>query len=111
VLERIRERLASMHTGGHPAFTASFGLTDSTRAATLEQLLHLADTALYDAKENGRDRITISDATRDKTTAPAVLEDAAGDSAAPTGRRARLVPTLHDGADEEDLRPSGFEIR
>ena len=26
----MRERLAQSHTGGHPAFTASFGVTDST---------------------------------------------------------------------------------
>jgi diguanylate cyclase (GGDEF)-like protein/PAS domain S-box-containing protein len=109
VLERIRERLAAATGGDHPAFTASFGLTDSTRAEALEQLLHLADTALYEAKEAGRDRITISDATGDKTTGPVVLEDA-GDGAF-TGRHTGLATSLHNSADEEDPQPSGFEIR
>ena len=109
VLERIRERLAAAHTGGHPAFTASFGITDSTCAESLEQLLHLADTALYDAKEAGRDRITISDDTRESGTSPVLLDDEAGSG--PTIRRGGAVPSLLGSAEEEDPQPSGHEIR
>jgi diguanylate cyclase (GGDEF)-like protein/PAS domain S-box-containing protein len=106
VLERIRTRLAESHTGNHPAFTASFGLTDSTRADTLEQLLQLADTALYAAKEAGRDRVVINDDRPDTTAPPAAANS---DPSRPRGRNS-FVP-LHPAVDEEDPQPSGFEIR
>ena len=40
-------------------FTASFGVTDSTRASALQDLIRLADMGLYASKAGGRDRITI----------------------------------------------------
>ena len=55
-LERVRARLAASHAGGHPSFTASFGLTDSTCGATLEQIILAADACLYASKEGGRHR-------------------------------------------------------
>ena len=61
VLERIRANLAQVVSGGQIPFTASFGVTDSTKAETLQELVHLADLALYASKNNGRDRITVSD--------------------------------------------------
>jgi len=88
VLERIRERLAAAHTGGHPAFTSSFGMTDSTCAESLEQILHLADAALYDAKDAGRDCIMISDAGREVASGPVVLDEEAG-----TARSTPLTPS------------------
>jgi diguanylate cyclase (GGDEF)-like protein/PAS domain S-box-containing protein len=106
-LERIRERLLQAHGGDHPAFTASFGVTDSTRATALEQLLQLADTALYTAKEDGRDRIAISDATAGESARPVVLDDSDERSL----HRARSTTSLHASHDEEDPQPSGFEIR
>lgn len=109
VLERIRTRLAESHLGGHPAFTASFGITDSTRAKTLEELLQLADAALYAAKEAGRDRIITSDATSNAASfAPA------GSARSRTPRPATapaVIPQMHAGSDQEDPRPSGLEIR
>jgi diguanylate cyclase (GGDEF)-like protein/PAS domain S-box-containing protein len=96
-LERIRERLSQAHGGDHPAFTASFGVTDSTRATALEHLLQLADIALYTAKEDGRDRISVSDATGDRTHRPTVLHD---DGA-----------SLYGAHGDEEPHPSGFEIR
>jgi len=109
VLERIRERLAAAHTGGHPAFTSSFGMTDSTCAESLEQILHLADAALYDAKDAGRDCIMISDAGREVASGPVVLDEEA--SGAPSIHPADTFPPLHGGAEEEDPLPSGHEIR
>ncbi|MDP9260066.1 MAG: diguanylate cyclase, partial [Actinomycetota bacterium] len=103
VLERIRERLAAATGGDHPAFTASFGLTDSTRADGLEHLLQLADAALYNAKEAGRDRIAISDATRDKTKGPVLLEED-GDGTL-MGRHTDPASSLHTATDEEDPQP------
>ena len=109
VLERIRSRLAGSHDGGHPAFTASFGLTDSTRADTLDQLLQLADAALYAAKESGRDRIVINDARPDEPTTAAAPETS--DRSAPRAHGRGSFAPLHPGIDEEDPHPSGLEIR
>ena len=53
VLERIRERLVEAHAGDHPAFTASFGVTDSTRAETLEELLKFADAGALRGQGGG----------------------------------------------------------
>ena len=57
VLERLRTRLSSSHTGQHPRFTASFGVTDSSHAETIQELVQIADAALYAAKNEGRDQI------------------------------------------------------
>ena len=60
VLERVRARLAeSVAQGGGPAFTASFGVTDTSCAAELEGLLRIADAGLLRAKSEGRDRIVV----------------------------------------------------
>lgn len=60
VLERVREALAlTATTGNTPFFTASFGVTESTAAASMEELLRLADAALFQAKRQGRNRIVI----------------------------------------------------
>jgi diguanylate cyclase (GGDEF)-like protein/PAS domain S-box-containing protein len=61
VCERIREVLAQSHHGGHPPFTASFGVTDSSAATSLQRLVQLADRALYLSKNGGRDQVTIAD--------------------------------------------------
>ena len=61
VLERVRTRLVGDADGTHPAFTASFGVADSTMGETLERLIMLADSALYVSKKSGRDRVTIAD--------------------------------------------------
>ncbi len=61
VLERVRSSLALAHQGGHTPFTASFGVTDSTKAETLQELIQLADVGLYMSKAAGRDRISIAD--------------------------------------------------
>ena len=103
----MREHLVESNSGEHPAFTASFGLTDSTCARSLEELLKLADARLYEAKAAGRDRISISDGR--SATGP-VLLDAREDTFGTVERR-RPATTLHSDADDEEPRPSGLEIR
>jgi diguanylate cyclase (GGDEF)-like protein/PAS domain S-box-containing protein len=106
VLERMREYLVESNSGEHPAFTASFGLTDSTCAHSLEELLKLADASLYEAKAAGRDRISISD---DRSASGPVLLDAREEGFATVQRR--RPTSLHSDADDEEPRPSGLEIR
>lgn len=58
--ERLRENLALALAGGSvPAFTCSFGVTDSTAGRTLGELVEVADVALLSAKRDGRNRIMV----------------------------------------------------
>jgi diguanylate cyclase (GGDEF)-like protein/PAS domain S-box-containing protein len=110
VLERIRTILADTHTGGgHPPFTASFGVTDSTRADTLDDLIRLADLGLYAAKEAGRDSITISETLPEAPDLTVVPEPAKGNGEPARARRRR--PAIHEAAQEDDPQASGHEIR
>jgi len=62
--ERLRLRIAESIHAGHPAgpVTASFGVSClSGKTATLRQLIEASDAALYRAKQNGRNRVEISD--------------------------------------------------
>lgn len=61
VMERIRAELERALEGGRVQFTASFGVTDSSRAETLQELIQLADLGLYQAKALGRDRVMIGE--------------------------------------------------
>jgi diguanylate cyclase (GGDEF)-like protein/PAS domain S-box-containing protein len=86
VLERVRAALADDHHGTHPAFTVSFGVSDSTMADRLDRLVQLADYALYASKNGGRDRVTIAN----PLWSPAELE-------APNGNgRSTKHPVFHD---------------
>ncbi len=56
-VERVRDRLArELRRRSAPAFTASFGVTDSQRDLPLEAIVGVADMALYRAKAEGRNR-------------------------------------------------------
>jgi diguanylate cyclase (GGDEF)-like protein len=137
VLDRIRHSLEAAHTGTHPRFTVSFGVTDSTAAASMEQLFQIADEALYQSKQDGRDRVTVADGHSEDGTlgeAPAdvVVEmnghhdagQANGDGGKraangngravrkpATPRRRTKTPALHEAADEPEPRATGLEIR
>lgn len=61
LVERIRENLVLALTGSNSApFTASFGVSDTTMADDLEQLVALADHSLLEAKRQGRDRVIVA---------------------------------------------------
>ena len=60
--ERLREALAlTTQAGGSPRFTASYGVAPAHGHVGLDELLSNADTALYYAKQTGRDRAAVFD--------------------------------------------------
>jgi diguanylate cyclase (GGDEF)-like protein len=62
VVDRLRAALAQAHLlSNTPIFTASFGIADSTMARDRETIVRLADEALYQSKQAGRDRCTVAD--------------------------------------------------
>lgn len=62
VVHRIREALAeTLERAGLPGFTASYGLADSSFGADFEHVFRFADHALFQAKDQGRDRLIIAD--------------------------------------------------
>ncbi len=62
ILERLRERLALALTAGSvPAFTASFGVTQSDPLNTFDEIVATADNALLAAKAQGRNRVNLAD--------------------------------------------------
>ena len=71
VVDRFRAKLAeNVLAGGTPAFTASFGISDTAMSPRFEQMLKMADEALYCAKDSGRDCAIIAGQGRAK---PAVV--------------------------------------
>jgi diguanylate cyclase (GGDEF)-like protein/PAS domain S-box-containing protein len=61
VMERIRAHLARTVEGGHVAFTASFGVSDSSGGGSLQELIQRADIGLYEAKASGRDQVRVGE--------------------------------------------------
>jgi len=61
VMERVRAELERALKGGRVQFTASFGVTDSSCAETLQELIQLADLGLYQAKAAGRDQVMLGE--------------------------------------------------
>lgn len=63
VVERIRERLALALTSATvPVFTASFGIADGGPGTSFDEVVAEADTALYQAKRTGRNRVIVANA-------------------------------------------------
>jgi two-component system, cell cycle response regulator len=84
VAERLRLRFAGLQldADGKPVkFTASFGVSQRTPGDTIDDVLKRADVALYQAKENGRNRVVLF--------GPQVLRLARGMAEGPVRAQAR----------------------
>ena len=87
----VRERLAEAVTKAcAPAFTASFGVADSTMSRELSALVKMADIALYQAKDRGRNCAAIAD------------------SMARSGERVRARSEQHAAVDPRMLSDAGI---
>ena len=72
IFEATRGRLdAAMTVAGLPKFTVSFGVVDADPNDDLPGLISRADTALFQAKREGRDRVVVVDALGHEIPAPA----------------------------------------
>jgi diguanylate cyclase (GGDEF)-like protein len=61
IAEKIRELTANYTFNENVKVTASFGVATLNANETLEQLFNNADTALYQAKRDGRNRIVVAE--------------------------------------------------
>jgi diguanylate cyclase (GGDEF)-like protein len=62
VIERLRADLVqALVVSNNPPFTASFGIADTSMGTRFEDVIRVADEALYRSKEGGRNRATIGD--------------------------------------------------
>ncbi|WP_062063352.1 GGDEF domain-containing protein [Cellvibrio sp. OA-2007] len=60
IAEKLRELIASQTLAKNIHITASFGIATLKPHGNIEQLFKAADTALYDAKSSGRNRVVIA---------------------------------------------------
>lgn len=102
-LNRVRAAIADELTrSSSPPFTTSWGLTDHSAGTTFEEMLSVADSALYRAKRAGKDCIVVDgDAARAVRTAGDGALSSAPSPGVPTG----------DGADDNhDLVELDLEL-
>jgi len=72
-VERLRKALPDMMIrAGLPSVRASWGVADTLDTTDLDELLRLADKALYAAKHAGRDRVVRTTPEHGDTAVPAV---------------------------------------
>ncbi|GAA3920462.1 diguanylate cyclase [Actinoplanes auranticolor] len=71
VLDRLRAALSEAIDGGTPRFTAGFGVCANLGHAEFDDLLRIADKALYRAKHEGKDRVVASGVPEHSRQSPA----------------------------------------
>lgn len=65
IIERLRTELAhALVISNTVPFTASFGIAEASMGARFEDVVRIADDALYQSKESGRDQTTIANPAR-----------------------------------------------
>lgn len=57
--DHLREKIAAMDIGDVGSITASFGVTQLGKADDAKRMIGNADTALYQAKQDGRNRVSL----------------------------------------------------
>ncbi|MGH8264464.1 MAG: diguanylate cyclase domain-containing protein [Steroidobacteraceae bacterium] len=124
VVARIQTALRAAVAGGSvPAFTSSFGIADSSMSTKFRDIARLADTALYAAKDAGRDRGTIAqpeswaeDRGRHTAEHPASIDlgmlDTGSHESVETwpGRPALIRDALHEEARKEPATAAGTDL-
>jgi diguanylate cyclase (GGDEF)-like protein len=99
-LERLRGKLAEdIGRSGGAGYTVSWGVTDTGVGSSFEEMLAVADSALYAAKKAGKDRI-VGDAEM------AVRSDELPDELLDEPHLGGFV----EGSDEEDLLELDFDL-
>lgn len=114
IVTRIQEGLRqAVASGSVPAFTASFGISDSSMGESFRDVARLADDALYRAKNEGRDRAQIADSKASETGSPRHTEHSAAIDITmltgphPTIEAWPLRRTANDGPDAESQPAPG----
>ncbi len=79
IFEAARVRLdAAMAVAGLPKFTVSFGVVQAHPRDDLPSIISRADTALFQAKREGRDRVVVLDTRGHEVLLPPVASDGPG---------------------------------
>ena len=76
VFQRVQKRVGMIGDDGRlPRFTASYGVTDSDGATSLDDLISEADAALYEAKADGKNRLVTRQSLQAVTPLDIALDD------------------------------------
>lgn len=90
VIDRLRALLAErIVVSGVTPFTASFGVADTHMSTRFDELVRIADDALYRSKQNGRDQATIGNPLIIHTKTPRRTTD--HDGAIDSARLSKIV--------------------